>query len=744
MFKKIESENLSGGTIMLEKKFAGFLLCLVVVLIFSATVVRGENILFIAALEDTFMPGDDALKAFIEGLGHTVTYFDDDENEEDTEIAAAAADLVFISESVSSGDIRTEITEIETPMVITEAWGFDEMGLTLGTGEGVNVETTEIEIVNPEHPLAAGLSGTVSVLNDITSERGTARFTSGRAGDDATVIARATLSDGVTYDVIWVYEKGATLAVAPEDGSGREAAEMRVCFGFDEQSFLAWNDNAYFLLEAAINYALGIKALPQAYGPKPADGATEVERDTFLKWRAGLYAETHDLYFGTNFDDVNDASRDNPMGVLVAENQDATTYQPADLLEYGQTYYWRVDEFNAPPDTAVYKGNVWSFTVLNYIVIDDFEDYKDYEPDRVFDTWIDGYLSTTNGSTIGYPNPDFANDGHFVETNIVNNGDRSMPYFYDNTTAGVSEATMTLDSINDWTTNDANTMSLWFRGHPKDLVEDPDGTLTINASGEDIWDTSDEFRYVYKQMTGPGSIVAKVESIEDTDEWAKAGVMIRQTLDADSKFAAVYITARTGCRFQGRLTPTTEATSDTDVATEEQLAITAPYWIKLERDASNQFSAFYSEDGANWVAMSWNPQNVAMPPNVYAGLAVTSHNPKAICEAVFSNVEITGTVASDVWSQQAIGVDMPSNDVASVYVVLNESAVVYNNDPGASQIDNWTQWNIDLQEFADLGVDLTNVTKLGIGFGERGNPQPGGAGLVFFDDIRLNLPALGQ
>ena len=100
---------------MLEKKLVKFLLCLVVVLIFSATGVKAENILFIAAMEDTFMPGDDALKAYIEGLGHTVTYFDDDENEADTEIAAAAADLVIISESVSSGDIRTEITEIETP-----------------------------------------------------------------------------------------------------------------------------------------------------------------------------------------------------------------------------------------------------------------------------------------------------------------------------------------------------------------------------------------------------------------------------------------------------------------------------------------------------------------------------------------------------------------------------------------------------------------------------------------------------
>jgi len=96
------------------------------VLSFSATGVMGADILFISSLEydravgDSHMEGDDALKAFLEGLGHTVTYFDDNESEADTEAAAIAADLVFISETVGSGDIRNEITEIEVPMVVTD------------------------------------------------------------------------------------------------------------------------------------------------------------------------------------------------------------------------------------------------------------------------------------------------------------------------------------------------------------------------------------------------------------------------------------------------------------------------------------------------------------------------------------------------------------------------------------------------------------------------------------------------
>ena len=117
---------------MLRKKYVMTLLCLGVALSLWNSVTIGANILFISSMSEEHMPGDDALKAFIEGLGHTVTYFDDGEDEATSEAAAAAADMVFLSESVSSGEIRTEITEIETPMVITESWGWDEMGLIIG------------------------------------------------------------------------------------------------------------------------------------------------------------------------------------------------------------------------------------------------------------------------------------------------------------------------------------------------------------------------------------------------------------------------------------------------------------------------------------------------------------------------------------------------------------------------------------------------------------------------------------
>ena len=96
--------------------------------------------------------------------------------------------------------------------------------------------------------------------------------------------------------------------------------------------------------------------------PIPADATTDVARDVVLGWLPGQSADTHDIYFGTVFDDVNNASRDNPMGLLLSQSQTGTTYSPG-YLEFGQTYYWRVDEVNAAPDHTIFKGEVWSFTV---------------------------------------------------------------------------------------------------------------------------------------------------------------------------------------------------------------------------------------------------------------------------------------------------------------------------------------------------------------------------------------------
>jgi hypothetical protein len=137
--------------------------------------------------------------------------------------------------------------------------------------------------------------------------------------------------------------------------------------------------------------------------------------------------------------------------------------------------------------------------------------------------------------------------------------------------------------------------------------------------------------------------------------------------------------------------------------------------------------------------MSWNPINIPMNSNVYVGLALTSHDAALTCQAVFSNVTMTGTVTGQ-WTNQDIGIE--SNDAEPLYVAVSNTAgqpaVVIHDDPAAAQNDTWTEWVIPLQAFADQGIDLTNVDRIAIGLGTRGNMTiPGGSGNLVIDDIRL-------
>jgi hypothetical protein len=484
----------------------------------------------------------------------------------------------------------------------------------------------------------------------------------------------------------------------------------------------------------------------KASGANPPNGAVDVKQTSVLIWKSGENAVSHQVYFGTDEEAVRNADSSSAE-YKGSKSLGSESYDPG-KLQWDTTYYWRIDEVNDVNPDSPWTGNIWNFTTANFLIVDDFEDY-DAGENQIWYAWKDGlgygtqsnppyYAGNGSGSAVG----DETTPSYTEET-IVHGGNQSMPLFFDNNKQGFfkySEAELTLTNPRDWTENSVNTLTIWFRGNPAGFVEEPAGTYSISASGVDIWGTADEFRYAWKQLSGAGSITAQVLSVQNTDPWAKAGVMIRETLDPGSKFSAVYITPGNGCRFQGRLTPATDATSDTSVATPEQMAITAPYWVKLERDAAGNFNGYYSSDGVSWQAMSWNPQRISMPPTVYIGLALTSHSPGVSGVAEFSDVQTTGTVTPLVWTHEAIGAAMASNDPEPMYVALNSNVVVFHDNPNAALIDTWTQWNIDLQAFADQGVNLANVNTIAIGFGDKKNPQPGGSGTVYFDDIRLYRP----
>ncbi|MHC4569486.1 MAG: LamG domain-containing protein, partial [Planctomycetota bacterium] len=476
-----------------------------------------------------------------------------------------------------------------------------------------------------------------------------------------------------------------------------------------------------------------------AWAPSPSDGSTpDIDNATPLGWSAGDEAAGHEVYFGTDREAVKNADTSETTGIYRGQ-QPGTSFTPAEGLEWGGgPYYWRVDENNA--DGTVTTGRVWSFTVADFILVDDFESYTDNDVDNeaIWQHWIDGYGVPANGSQVGYVMPPYA------ERTIVNGGAQSMPLAYNNT-GGVSDSTaeLTLTAARDWTRHGVAELSLWFRGYPASVgsfVEAPAGAFTMTAAGTDISGSTDEFHFAYRTLNGPGTIVAKVNSITDTHAWAKAGVMIRETLAADSKYALACITPGQGVASEGRT-----AVGATSFSANET-GVTAPHWVKLERDAAGNFIASHSTNGSSWQPVgSAVPTNIPMAGNVYVGLAVTSHNAGATCEATFSNVTITGT-AGGQWASQDIGIS--SNAPEPLYVTVSNStgasATVVHDDPAAATIDTWTEWVIDLAGFADQGVNLADVDKIAVGLGGQG--AGGGSGTLYIDDIRLykSRPAGGE
>ena len=131
-----------------------------------------------------------------------------------------------------------------------------------------------------------------------------------------------------------------------------------------------------------------------------------------------------------------------------------------------------------------------------------------------------------------------------------------------------------------------------------------------------------------------------------------------------------------------------------------------------------------------------------MGANVHIGLALTAHNASETCEAVFTNVTTSSNVTGQ-WTNQDIGI--VSNDTEPLYVALSNKtgtpAVVVHEDPAASNINTWTEWIIPLQAFADQGIVLTDVDKIAIGLGTKGNTTTqGGSGKIYIDDVRLYQP----
>ncbi|MBL7186510.1 MAG: LamG domain-containing protein [Phycisphaerae bacterium] len=206
-----------------------------------------------------------------------------------------------------------------------------------------------------------------------------------------------------------------------------------------------------------------------AWSPNPGNGTLlAIGQASPLSWTAGDNAAQHDVYFGTDKDAMSNADASDATGTYRGR-QSSTTFNSSSDVEWGGgPYYWRVDESNT--DGTISTGKIWTFAVTDYLLVEDFEDFNDYPPDEIWNTWIDGFGTTNNGSTAGYADPDFAAGGHYVETSIVNGGAQSMPLFYDNNLK-FSEATKTLVYPRNWTEQGVGVLSLWIRGASANAAE---------------------------------------------------------------------------------------------------------------------------------------------------------------------------------------------------------------------------------------------------------------------------------
>jgi len=202
--------------------------------------------------------------------------------------------------------------------------------------------------------------------------------------------------------------------------------------------------------------------------PSPDSGATDVDVDVTLGFRAGREAAEHNVYLSTDEQAVIDG---NAPVTTVTE----TSFGPLSL-DLDSTYYWQVGEVNEAETTTMWQGDLWNFTTLEYLVVDDFESYNDI-PDGeegsnlVYLTWIDGYENpSANGATIGYVEAFQPS----METAIVYGGQQSVPLMYDNSVAAYSEATVNVAALQvgqDWTKHSIKALTLRFFGDPNNAVQ---------------------------------------------------------------------------------------------------------------------------------------------------------------------------------------------------------------------------------------------------------------------------------
>jgi hypothetical protein len=501
------------------------------------------------------------------------------------------------------------------------------------------------------------------------------------------------------------------------------------------------------VIPASVADTFALPALT-AFSPSPANGAVDTAQSLTLTWAAGENATQHDVYFGD--DEAAVAAADTTTADVYRGRQSGTSYNPG-ALEWGKSYYWRIDEIET--DGTIRGGRVWNFTTAEFIPVDDMEIYTNDSPNRIFQTWIDG---------LGFTDPPPGNPGNgsasfvghdiwtpgtpyttIVETGTVQSGSQSLPLYVNNSTSPhYSETDRTFDQPIDMASGGVTDLSLWVHGAPAKFEETGPASVRMSGGGADVWGTADEFRFAYKRLSGNGSITVRVDSFDNLNAWTKVGVMIRESLDADAKNAMVAVTGSYGAQFTYRRFA--GDISDDANGAARIAGITAPAYVKLTR-TGDTFTPQCSTDGVVWQDFVNSEgtvitQDIAMTGSIYIGLAVLSHVSGSVSIAEYSEIAMTG--ATGQWQVEDVGVTQPGNTPDQLYVGLSSGANPAVVDVGEGPVlsNEWVQVKIPLADFAASGANLASVRQVIIGVGNRNNPVATGDGLIFIDNIRVLKP----
>jgi len=481
-------------------------------------------------------------------------------------------------------------------------------------------------------------------------------------------------------------------------------------------------------------------AFPQAAGAVPADGTLHEDTWVNLSWRPGDFAVSHDVYLGENFDDVNDGAAETFQG-----NQAATFFVAGfpgfaypDGLVPGVTYYWRIDEVNDTEPNSPWKGKVWSFVIPPKTAYypDPADAAESVEPDVQL-SWTGGFGAKLHTVYFG---------DNFDE---VNNAAGGLPQGITTYSPGTLKLAKTyywrVDEFDVFETHKGDVWSFTTEGavgspNPANGAVDVKQTQIITFSPS-------VFAASHQVYFG-----ADKDAVKNADTGSPEYKGTRD-LGAESYDPGMLEWDTT---YYWRIDEVNNTNPDSPWTGPLWSFTTANFLIVDDFESYNDIDP--PDPQSNRIFEAW-PDGYGIPTN---GALVGNELPPYAEQTIVhggnqsmplyydnsvGNSEATHTLTYPRdWTEKGVNKltiwfrGDSANAAETLYVALNGSAVVNHDNPGAAQITTWTEWNIDLQMFADQGVNLANVNTIAIGLGNRNNPVAGGSGTMYFDDIRLYPP----